>query len=62
MAAVVQGTPLPVNAMASPTQQPASVLANLGVARISHGPFPWYAAMAALVDGWRAATKHQVGF
>lgn len=59
MAAVVRGTPLPVNAIASPAQQPAAVLASLGVARISHGPFPWNAAMAAFVDGWRAATAHQ---
>ncbi len=59
MTAVVQGTTLPVNAMASPTQQPAPVLAGLGVARISHGPFPWRAAMAAFADGWRAATAHQ---
>ena len=60
MAAVVKGTPLPVNAIASPTQQPAAVLASLGVARISHGPFPWNAAMAAFAEGWRKATAHQV--
>jgi len=60
MTAIVKGTPLPVNAIASPAQQPASVLASLGVARISHGPFPWNAAMKAFVEGWRAATAHQV--
>lgn len=59
MAAIVKGTPLPVNAIASPAQQPAAVLAAAGVARISHGPFPWNAAMAAFVEGWRAATAHQ---
>ena len=59
MTAIVKGTHLPVNAIASPAQQPAAVLASLGVARISHGPFPWNAAMAAFVDGWRAATAHQ---
>ena len=60
LTAIVQGTPLPVNAIASPAQQPAGVLARLGVARISHGPFPWKAAMAAFVQDWRAATAHQV--
>lgn len=57
--AIVQGTSLPVNAIASPAQQPAAVLASLGVARISHGPFPWRAAMAGFVEGFRAATAHQ---
>jgi len=60
LAAVVQGTPLPVNAMASPTQHPAADLARLGIARISHGPFPWRAAMAALADGWRGAAVGSV--
>ncbi len=59
MGAIVRGTALPVNAMASPAQQPPAVLAAAGVARISHGPFPWNAAMAAFVEGWRAATAHQ---
>ncbi|MGL6210461.1 MAG: isocitrate lyase/PEP mutase family protein [Paracoccaceae bacterium] len=59
MQAVTKGTPLPVNAMASPAQMPAATLAEVGVARISHGPFPWRAAMVALADGWRAATAHQ---
>jgi len=61
IAAVVQGTDLPVNVMASPAQQSASALAGLGVARISHGPFPWRRAMAAFVEGWRDATAHQAG-
>ena len=59
ISAVVKGTPLPVNVVVSPTQQPASVLAGLGVARISHGPFPWRDSMAALAQGWRAAVAHQ---
>ena len=59
LTAVVRGTPLPVNAIASPAQQPAATLASLGVARISHGPFPWRAAMTGFVDGWKAATAHQ---
>lgn len=61
LAAVSAGTPLPVNAMASPTAPSAATLASLGVARISHGPFPWRAAMAALADGWRAASAPAEG-
>lgn len=56
---VVKGSTLPVNVMASPAAPDAGVLAGLGVARISHGPFPWRAHLTALADGWRAATAHQ---
>lgn len=51
------GTDLPVNVMASPTAPPRAVLAQAGVARISHGPFPWRAAMAGLGDAARQALQ-----
>ena len=46
---------LPVNIMASPTTPDRATLAALGVARISHGPFPWMAAMTGYEAGLRAA-------
>lgn len=41
-------SPLPVNFMAFPGAPDAAQVAATGVARISHGPFPWRLAMAAL--------------
>lgn len=46
--AVVQASSVPVNVMAGPGVPPASRLATLGVARVSHGPGPYLAAMAFL--------------
>jgi 2-methylisocitrate lyase-like PEP mutase family enzyme len=43
-------SPLPVNFMAWPGAPTAAQVAEAGVARISHGPFPWKLAMAALKD------------
>jgi 2-methylisocitrate lyase-like PEP mutase family enzyme len=43
-------SPLPVNFMAWPGTPPAAEIAATGVARISHGPFPWKLAMQALKD------------
>jgi 2-methylisocitrate lyase-like PEP mutase family enzyme len=43
-------SPLPVNFMAFPGAPGASEVAATGVARISHGPFPWRLAMAALKE------------
>jgi 2-methylisocitrate lyase-like PEP mutase family enzyme len=40
--------PLPVNFMAFPGAPSAQDVAAAGVARISHGPFPWKLAMKAL--------------
>jgi 2-methylisocitrate lyase-like PEP mutase family enzyme len=48
-------SPLPVNIMAMPGCPDAAELARLGVARISHGPGPWRAAMAFLEDEAKAA-------
>jgi 2-methylisocitrate lyase-like PEP mutase family enzyme len=49
------GSPLPVNFMAFPGSPPASDVAAAGVARISHGPFPFKLAMAALKEAAAAA-------
>ncbi len=55
IARVVEGSPLPVNIMTSAKTPPAARLAELGVARISHGPGPYRMAMKALEDAARAA-------
>jgi 2-methylisocitrate lyase-like PEP mutase family enzyme len=41
---------LPVNFMAWPGTPPTAEIAAAGIARISHGPFPWRLAMQALKD------------
>lgn len=48
-------SPRPVNIMAAPGSPSREELAALGVARISHGPFPYRAAMAALEAEAKAA-------
>jgi 2-methylisocitrate lyase-like PEP mutase family enzyme len=53
--AVCAGTKLPVNVMMMPTLPPAAELARLGVARISHGPGPYRAAMSFIEQAARAA-------
>jgi 2-methylisocitrate lyase-like PEP mutase family enzyme len=55
---VCKAVPLPVNFMAFPGAPSAKQVAETGVARISHGPFPWRLAMAALKD---AAAKEYGG-
>jgi 2-methylisocitrate lyase-like PEP mutase family enzyme len=59
ISALIATTTLPVNLMMSPNAAPAATLAALGAARLSHGPFPWRAQMAALAAGYSAATVHQ---
>lgn len=49
-----EGSPLPVNIMASPHAPAGSRLAELGVARISHGPWPYRLAMKTLEQAARA--------
>lgn len=51
---LVRGSPLPVNIMAFPGVPDRARLAVLGVARISHGPFPWRQTMAGLTASARA--------
>jgi 2-methylisocitrate lyase-like PEP mutase family enzyme len=48
-------SPLPVNFMAFPGCPSAAKVAAAGVARISHGPFPWKLAMNALKEAAAAA-------
>ncbi|MBM6580764.1 isocitrate lyase/phosphoenolpyruvate mutase family protein [Microvirga sp. BT689] len=55
IARVVEGSPLPVNIMASASAPSAVRLAELGVARISHGPGPYRMMMKALESAARAA-------
>jgi len=52
---VCQGCKLPVNVMVLPALPPAAQLAQLGVARISHGPGPYRRAMQFLEDAAREA-------
>ncbi|OQW45164.1 MAG: phosphonomutase [Proteobacteria bacterium SG_bin6] len=48
-------TPLPVNVMAVPGGPNRAALAGVGVARISHGPFPYRAVIKQLEEAARAA-------
>ncbi len=48
-------SPLPVNVMMLPALPPRAALAKLGVARISHGPGPYRAAMRFLEEAAREA-------
>lgn len=48
LAQICAASPLPVNFMAFPGAPPTAALADAGVARISHGPFPHLQAMKAL--------------
>lgn len=52
---VTREAPLPVNIMWTPNAPATAALAEAGVARISHGPFPYMAAMARLEEAARAA-------
>jgi 2-methylisocitrate lyase-like PEP mutase family enzyme len=53
--AVCAGTSLPVNVMMMSTLPPVAELARLGVARISHGPGPYVAAMKFVEQAARDA-------
>lgn len=48
---LVRASPLPVNIMAGKHTPPLARLAQLGVARVSHGPGPYLAAMRSLAEG-----------
>ncbi|MDH5834782.1 isocitrate lyase/PEP mutase family protein [Luteimonas kalidii] len=48
IATLVRGSPLPVNVMVGPGAPSLQRLAALGVARVSHGPGPYLAAMRDL--------------
>ncbi|HET6434594.1 MAG TPA: isocitrate lyase/phosphoenolpyruvate mutase family protein, partial [Xanthomonadaceae bacterium] len=55
IARLAEASPLPLNVMATPASPGRARLAELGVARISHGPGPYRGAMAWLRDAARAA-------
>lgn len=55
VARLVASSPLPVNVMVGAATPPLPRLAALGVARASHGPGPYLAAMRALQDAAAAA-------
>ncbi len=55
--AVCASTPLPVNVMMMSTLPPLAELARLGVARVSHGPGPYEAAMQFVEQAARAALE-----
>lgn len=56
---ICKAVPLPVNFMAFPGAPDASAVAGAGVARISHGPFPYKLALKAFEDAARAAFAEQ---
>jgi methylisocitrate lyase len=55
IARLAEASPLPVNIMVMPGVPARARLAELGVARISHGPGPYLGAMRWLTDAARAA-------
>lgn len=55
IALAVEESPLPVNVMMSDALPPVAALAQLGVARISHGPRPYLAMMKSLETAARMA-------
>lgn len=57
IANLCESTALPVNILKYPDAPGADLLAQAGVARISHGPFPFREAMAALAERYLAAVE-----
>ena len=55
IARIAEASPLPVNIMAMRDTPPRRRLAELGVARISHGPGPYRGAMQWLTEAAKAA-------
>jgi 2-methylisocitrate lyase-like PEP mutase family enzyme len=56
IARLARASPLPLNIMAGDGTPPLTVLAEHGVARVSHGPRPYLMAMKALEEAARAAS------
>jgi 2-methylisocitrate lyase-like PEP mutase family enzyme len=52
---LVEASPLPVNIMVEDATPPLRLLAEHGVARVSHGPRPYVMAMKSLEEAARAA-------
>jgi methylisocitrate lyase len=57
IARICEASPLPVNVMAMPGAPSRARLAELGVARISHGPGPYRGAMQWLTEAAKAAMR-----
>lgn len=55
IARLADASPLPLNIMVGPATPPLRVLAEHGVARVSHGPGPYLLVMKALEEAARAA-------
>jgi 2-methylisocitrate lyase-like PEP mutase family enzyme len=55
IARLAEASPLPLNIMVGDATPPVQVLAQHGVARVSHGPRPYLLAMKALGEAARAA-------
>lgn len=60
IARLVVASPLPINVMAGTGSPDTRVLAEAGVARISHGPGPYRVAMQALGDAARTALQTSI--
>ena len=58
LARLCERSPLPVNAICWPGSPTGKDYAGAGAARVSHGPYPWYQAMAAFKE---AAVKALAG-
>jgi 2-methylisocitrate lyase-like PEP mutase family enzyme len=56
IARLAKESPLPLNIMVGDATPPVRVLAEHGVARVSHGPRPYLVAMKALEEAARAAS------
>jgi 2-methylisocitrate lyase-like PEP mutase family enzyme len=56
IARLTEASPLPLNIMVGDATPPLCVLAEHGVARVSHGPRPYLIAMKALEESARAAS------
>ncbi|HEY1772961.1 MAG TPA: isocitrate lyase/phosphoenolpyruvate mutase family protein [Gammaproteobacteria bacterium] len=55
IARLTKASPIPVNVMVSAATPSLTALADIGVARVSHGPGPYRAAMAAVTEAARTA-------
>jgi 2-methylisocitrate lyase-like PEP mutase family enzyme len=56
IARLTAASPLPLNIMIGDATPPVRALASQGVARVSHGPRPYFLAMKALEEAARAAS------
>lgn len=57
IARLAEASQLPLNIMVGATTPPVHILAEHGVARVSHGPRPYFLAMKALQEAARAVAE-----